>query len=197
MAPPAQFLQRAYCRLMRAMGATVDIDILRAGFYPAGGGVLLASVAPCGHLRPLELLSRGHLLPGYAESIVAGFPASVARRELECIGAGMGWAEPQLLERPLPAEQGPGNVLLITLEHEHVTEVFTAFGEKIVKAEAVARSALQEAHRYIASNAAVGEHLADHRSCCRSHWREEVVFRLSECPGMGSPTPTSLPGFCP
>jgi RNA 3'-terminal phosphate cyclase (ATP) len=161
MAPPAQFLQRAYCRLMRAMGAAIDIDILRAGFYPAGGGVLLASIAPCDHLRPLELLSRGQLLSGYAESIVAGVPASVARRELECIGAGMGWAEPQLLACPLPAEQGPGNVLLITLEHAHVTEVFTAFGEKMVKAEAVARSVLQEAHRYIAANAAVGEHLAD------------------------------------
>lgn len=161
MAPPVQFLQRAYCRLLREMGATIDIDILRAGFYPAGGGVVLASVAPCSGLRPLELLSRGKRVSGYAESIVAGVPASVARRELECIGAGMGWDEPQLLECSLPAEQGPGNALLITLEHEHVTEVFTAFGEKMVRAEAVAKSVLQEARRYIASNAAVGEHLAD------------------------------------
>jgi RNA 3'-terminal phosphate cyclase (ATP) len=161
MAPPVQFLQRAYCRLLREMGAAIDIDILRAGFYPAGGGVVLASVAPCSGLRPLELLSRGTRVAGYAESIVAGVPASVARRELECIGAGMGWGGPQLLECCLPAEQGPGNALLITLEHEHATEVFTAFGEKMVRAEAVAKSVLQEARRYIASNAAVGEHLAD------------------------------------
>lgn len=161
MAPPVEFLQRAYCPLLRAMGAEIEIDMLRAGFYPAGGGVVRASVEPCSGLRPLDLISRGKRISGYAESIVAGVPAGVARRELECIGAGMGWAEPQLLERVLPAEQGPGNALLITLEHEYVTEVFTAFGEKTVKAEAVAETVLHEARRYEASNAAVGEHLAD------------------------------------
>lgn len=161
MAPPVEFLQRAYCPLLRAMGATIDIEMLRAGFYPAGGGVLLASVAPCSRLLPIELLSRGKLLAAYAESIIGGIPPGVARRELECIGAGMGWGAVQLLERRLPAGQGPGNALLVTFEHEHVTEVFTAFGEKKIRAEAVAQSVLQEAQRYIASNAAVGEHLAD------------------------------------
>lgn len=161
MAPPVQFLQRAYCPQLRAMGARIDIEILRAGFYPAGGGVVRASVAPCAGLRPLELLARGKRLSGYAESIVAGVSTSVARRELDCIGTGMGWGESQLQQCVLPAEQGPGNALLITLEHEHVTEVFTAFGEKMVRAEAVAKSVLQEARRYVASHAAVGEHLAD------------------------------------
>lgn len=161
MAPPVQFLQRAYCRVLREMGASIDIDILRAGFYPAGGGVLLASVTPCTRLRPLELLSRGERVSAYAESFIAGVPASVARRELESIGAGMGWDQRQLRECSLPADQGPGNALLITLEHEYVTEVFTAFGEKKVRAEAVADSVLHQARRYIASNAAVGEYLAD------------------------------------
>jgi RNA 3'-terminal phosphate cyclase (ATP) len=36
-----------------------------------------------------------------------------------------------------------------------------AFGEKSVRSEAVAKTALHEARRYIASGAAVGEHLAD------------------------------------
>jgi RNA 3'-terminal phosphate cyclase (ATP) len=161
MAPPAQFLQRAYCRVLRAMGAQIDIDLVRSGFFPAGGGVLAASVTPCSGLRPLELLSRGKRLASFAESIIAGVPASVARRELECIGTGMGWGETQLLVRNLPADQGPGNALVVTLEHENVTEVFTAFGEKMVRAEAVAKAVLQEVRRYIASAAAVDEHLAD------------------------------------
>jgi RNA 3'-terminal phosphate cyclase (ATP) len=161
MAPPLEFLQRAYCRVLASMGATVDIELLRAGFYPAGGGVLVASVAPCPALRPCELLTRGRLLAAYAESMVAKVSPNVARRELECVGAGLGWGESQLLVRHLPAEQGPGNALLITLEHEHVTEVFTAFGARTIKAEAVAQSVLQEVRQYLASNAAVGEHLAD------------------------------------
>lgn len=161
MAPPVQFLQRAYCRVLASMGARIKIDLLRSGFYPAGGGVVVASVAPCAALQPIELLARGKRVAGYAEGIVAGVPASVARRELEIIGAGMGWGEPQLQVCSLPSEQGPGNALLVTIEHEHVTEVFAAFGEKMVRAETVAKAVLQEARRYIASDAAVGEHLAD------------------------------------
>ena len=157
----ARWTGRPNCRVVRALGAEIDVEMLRAGFYPAGGGVVRASVSPCNGLRPLDLVARGKRVAGYAESIVAGVPASVARHELECIGTGMGWAEPQLMECELPAEQGPGNALLITLEHEHVTEVFTAFGEERVRAEAVAESVLDEARRYDASNAAAGEHLAD------------------------------------
>jgi RNA 3'-terminal phosphate cyclase (ATP) len=161
MAPPAQFLQRAYGRVLAAMGATVDFDLRRFGFYPAGGGVLVATVEPCPQLRQIALAERGERRAAFAESFIAGIPAGVAKRELECIGSAMGWAESQLLIRGLPGEQGPGNALLITLEHEHVTQVFAAFGEKNVSAENVAKTALHEARRYIASGAAVDEYLGD------------------------------------
>lgn len=161
MAPPSHFLERAYGRMLKAMGAEIDFRLQRFGFYPAGGGELVAEVQPCARLLPLHLSERGARLHGYAESFVAGVPEAVARRELECIGLGMGWEEAQLLAHRLPAEVGPGNVLLLTLEHEHVTEVFAGFGEKMVRAETVARHTLDRARRYIASGAAVSEYLAD------------------------------------
>lgn len=161
MAPPAQFLQHAYGRVLARMGANVDFQLNRFGFYPAGGGDLVATVQPCKQLQPIELMARGARVAGYAESFIAGVPLNVAKRELECIGTGMGWDESQLLVRGLPGDQGPGNALVITLEYEHVTEVFCGFGEKSVRAEAVAKSALQETRRYLASEAAVGEYLAD------------------------------------
>lgn len=161
MAPPVEFLQRAYCPLLAKMGANVELALERAGFYPAGGGVVTASVTPCAQLTPIDLVERGERRDGYAEAIIAGIPGDVGQRELACIGPGMGWSDAQLRMRGLPADQGPGNALLITLEYEHVTEVAVAFGEKAVRSEAVAKAALNEARRYIASGAAVGEHLAD------------------------------------
>lgn len=161
MAPPAQFLQRSYLPLLARMGARAELELQRFGFYPAGGGVVVATIEPCAQWQPLVLVERGERVSGYAECFVAGVPGGVARRELECIGAGMGWSQEQLLTRGLPEGQGPGNALLITLEYEHVTEVFAGFGEKAVKAELVADRALQEARRFLASGAAVGEHLAD------------------------------------
>ena len=161
MAPPAQFLQRAYGRVLSDMGAKVDIELKRFGFYPAGGGEVVAKVEPCVQLKSLELMERGERISACAESFIAGIPAHVAKRELECVGSSMGWEESQLLVRGLPQDQGPGNALLITLEQQHVTEMFCAFGERAIRAEAVAKHAIQAAREYIRSGAAVGEHLAD------------------------------------
>ena len=73
----------------------------------------------------------------------------------------MGWDESQLLVRGLSGDQGPGNALMVTLEHQHVTDVFCEFGEKTVRAETVAKNVIEQVRRYVASGAAVGEHLAD------------------------------------
>ena len=111
MAPPVQFLQRAYCRVLRDDGGADRYRTSARRFLSgrrrrgARIGVALRG------LRPLELLARGKRVAGYAESIVAGVPASVARRELECVGAGMGWDEPQLLACTLARRAGAGQRL--------------------------------------------------------------------------------------
>jgi RNA 3'-terminal phosphate cyclase (ATP) len=161
MAPPVQFLQRAYLPLLARMGAQAELRLERYGFYPAGGGKMMAEIQPCDELQPLHLHERGERKTAYAESMIAGVPFSVARRELECIATATNWTEEQLRPLELPDAQGPGNVLMLTLEQEGVNEVFCAFGEKGVPAESVAREVVQEYRRYLASNAAVGEHLAD------------------------------------
>ena len=56
---------------------------------------------------------------------------------------------------------GPGNVLTLEIESEHVTEVVTGFGRRGVRAEAVASGAIEEMQRYLDADVAVGEHLAD------------------------------------
>jgi RNA 3'-terminal phosphate cyclase (ATP) len=160
-APPAEFLQRAYGRALSDMGAQVDFRLERAGFYPAGGGAVRATIHPLQGWRKLSLEARGERREAYAESLVAAVPAGVASRELDCVAKAMGWADDQLRFQPLPNDWGPGNALLITLDHEHVTEVFVAFGEKARRAEEVARDVVAQARRYIASGAAVSEHLAD------------------------------------
>lgn len=161
MAPPVHFLQRAYGRVMQDMGAVMEFELNRFGFYPAGGGEIVARVQPCAQLRPLELTSPGKRLAGYAESFVAAVPFNVAMRELECVGTAMGWTEQQLQACGLSADQGPGNALMLTLEHENVTEVFCELGEKNLRAESVAKKLITQARQYIASGAALGEHLAD------------------------------------
>ena len=161
LAPPAPFIDRAYCATLRKMGAAIELDVERVGFYPAGGGVLVARIAPCAQLAPCLLFDRGERRAAYAESVIAGVPVDVAQRELAGVGAGLGWSDANLRTVHLPPSQGPGNVLLATLEYEHVTVVFAAFGEKSVTAENVAKSLVWRVRRYLASGAVVDEYLAD------------------------------------
>lgn len=161
MAPPFHFLARSFLPLLARMGMPAEITLERFGFYPAGGGRVTLKTMPRATPVPLHLDGPGERTGCYAEAYIAGVPAHVAKRELETLGTGMGWTQEQLLIRQLHHDEGPGNVLLATLEHEHVTEVFSAFGERGVLAEKVADSVLHEVREYIASGAAVGEHLAD------------------------------------
>src|SRR5262249_13743089 len=73
----------------------------------------------------------------------------------------LGWPDDALELRMVKGSPGPGNVLLIELASEQITEVFTGFGEKGTMAEAVADKVVDEVRRYLVSNAPVGPYLAD------------------------------------
>jgi len=159
--PPFDFLARSFLPLLARMGANVELTLASYGFYPRGGGEIRARIVPAKHLSALELVARGKLQRGFAEAYVAAIPLHVAQRELDLIRHRMGFAQADLLLQALPNDAGPGNAVTITLEHEHVTEVFTGFGEKGIPAEVIAERAVEGARAYLAANASVDEHLAD------------------------------------
>ena len=56
---------------------------------------------------------------------------------------------------------GAGNVVMIELESENVTELFIGIGKVGIKAEQVARGVLRQAKAYLSLDVPVGEYLAD------------------------------------
>ena len=159
-APPVDFLIRAWLPLMARMGVTQTLALKRHGFYPAGGGEVVATVTPCaGALGALHLTERGAQQALRAEGIVAGIRGGVARRELDTLGRLVPGIEGTV--RELGHEEGPGNALVLDIVHEHVTEVFTGFGERGVTAETIGQQVAHAALRYLHSTAAVDEYLAD------------------------------------
>ena len=161
MAPPFDFLVKAFLPLLATMGARVSTSFERHGFYPAGGGAFGVTLEGGARLSALHLRERGALLEHSAEAVFAQIPASVAFRELETLADALEWpraiCKPNQLVRP----KGPGNVLMATVASEHVTEVFTGFGERGVRAEDVAGAVAAEVARYLRAGVPVGEHLAD------------------------------------
>lgn len=162
MAPPFHFVERCYAPLLRRLGADATLSLRRLGFHPAGGGEIEAVIQPAGErLAPVDLLERGAPVEAWAECLAPGLPRAVARRELDALGRALGWTAAQLREGAVRQNEGPGNALLATLAHEHVTELVSALGERGRSSEDVAAGLAREVRAYQAGDGALGPHLAD------------------------------------
>jgi RNA 3'-terminal phosphate cyclase (ATP) len=161
MAPSYHFLEHSYAPLMRRLGAPVELQLRRAGFYPAGGGQFEAVLGTAQALQPFDLMERGPLCSAQGHCLAPALPRRVGRRELDRLGEALGWGPEHLVEMSARQNEGPGNALMAFLQYEHVTEVFAAFGGRGLRSEDVADALVQEVQAYQASEAALGPYLAD------------------------------------
>ncbi len=159
-APPFEFLDRVFASVLEPMGAKVDLQLERAGFYPTGGGRIVAAIepAPAG-LGAFERLDRGALTDQRGEILTSGLAAHVARRERAELQTRLGDDFPV---RVCPcAAVGPGNAVIVDLSFEHGRAVFVGFGARGKPAETVAAEAAAQATAFVEANVAVDVHLAD------------------------------------
>jgi RNA 3'-terminal phosphate cyclase (ATP) len=159
-APPFDFVERVFVPLINRMGPKIGLRLKRHGFYPAGGGRVIATIEPA-PLARLDLLERGQPTSRLATAIIAQLPGHIAERELAGVRERLGWGEDQCRVLGIRESSGPGNALLLELASEHITEMFSAFGAVGKSAESVADEAITDAREYLNSNAAVGPCLAD------------------------------------
>jgi len=161
MAPPFEFLSRAFLPVLGRMGAQVSARLLRHGFYPRGGGRIEVEIVPPA-LAPIDGTDRGMLKSVSATALLAALTFDIAEREIRTASKLLpDWPDDAFAVRQLPDAQGPGNVLLLEAEFEHVTEIVTGFGKLGVSAESLAKTAARRMTGFIASGAFAGPYLAD------------------------------------
>jgi RNA 3'-terminal phosphate cyclase (ATP) len=159
-APPYDFLSYAFLPLLEKMGVKTESELIRPGFYPAGGGKFSVRIVPAHRLKPLELVEKGPEKAIEVIGMVSDLPKSIAENEVEIILSQMHWDHGcgKAVEVSSP---GPGNIVFARLAFEHVSEVFTGFGQKGVPLKTVAENVVKQASLWLAAGVPVGEHLAD------------------------------------
>ena len=160
LAPPFEFIAKVFLPIINRMGPVVEARLVRHGFYPRGGGRIEVDITPA-PLLPIECVDRGALLERSACALFAALPFDIAEREINVARTSLDWSERECFVRELPTDQGPGNILLLTAAFEHVTEIFTGFGQLGVPAERVAKTAVGRMRGYLAADAFAGPYLAD------------------------------------
>ncbi|MEW5723060.1 MAG: RNA 3'-terminal phosphate cyclase [Thermodesulfobacteriota bacterium] len=160
-APPFEFLQRSFIPIISKMGPIINVKLERYGFFPAGGGKIVADITPTPTLDRIEITRRGEIKSVKALVLLSRLPRHIGQREVKTVAELLGWPPESLVVEEVHGSSGPGNVVMLEVESENVTEVFTGFGMKGVPAEKVAQEAAEEAKQYLDSAAAVGRRLAD------------------------------------
>jgi RNA 3'-terminal phosphate cyclase (ATP) len=61
-APSAYHMKFVLLPILKQMGIQAELDIIRPGYVPKGGGIIEVRVEPAGKLKPLSLTERGKLL---------------------------------------------------------------------------------------------------------------------------------------
>ncbi len=160
--PCFHFLQLDWLPLLWEIGFRISMEMERAGFYPEGGGLIRMVVEAAGQLAPLLRTERGALRSIKGLSAVAGLDVTIAERQrrqaLRRLAA-MGLAA-ELEVVTLPA-RSRGTFLLLLAHFEGGQCCYYALGERGKPAERVADEAVDQLQRFLNTEAAVDEYVAD------------------------------------
>ncbi len=160
-APSFDFLQTTWIGYLRKLGFELEVELIRSGFYPRGGGEIRARISPLSKVRELHLTTRGELTTAGGFGRVADLPESIAKTISRRIATKLKSAG---IESHIPmesTENGPGAIAGITFRQAPVATTFIAHGEKGKPSEKVADEAVEEALAYRDSGCPVDPHSAD------------------------------------
>lgn len=57
--PPVEYMQNVFLQLLAKFGCSAKIDIIRKGYYPAGGAEVVARIEPLDSIKPIKALDTG------------------------------------------------------------------------------------------------------------------------------------------
>jgi len=169
--PPADHVRRVWMPFLAMMGVDADLAVERAGWYPAGGGMLCCTVKGRGPspLAPLVLEDSGALESVILRVVISNLPMHIPERMIErargrlrsLLGdAGLAGVEIRDETEVLGAE-GPGVMLLIEGKGGGRHGGHGVLGEKGKPAERVAEEAVEGFAAFLRSDATVDAFTAD------------------------------------
>lgn len=159
--PPFDFLTECFFPALRKMGYCVDGNLNAYGYYPAGGGEIVAEIGVPNDLRIFEHLDRGKEVSRSLEALISNLPGDIAKRELETASKLLGIDYETGCRFRSTDSRGPGNALFGRLEYETGTALMAQFGQKGVSAEQVGKRLAKQMKTFASSSATVDHHLAD------------------------------------
>ena len=160
--PSFHYLAETFLPALAAMGVRAEATLRRWGWYPRGGGELEATIKPTARraLRGFVADTRDATVPIRGLSAVSHLPQSIAKRQRDRAAARLAAAgvPTQIAVVEATSAFGAGTLLFLAIRGR---AGFSALGRRGLPAEEVADVAVAPLLAFLASGAAVDDHLAD------------------------------------
>ncbi len=79
--PTFDYLRYVVRPAYKILGINFDVNVLKRGYYPKGGGIVKASIEPCNKLNVLDMVSAPKIEPKMI-SVCSSLPKHVAERQI-------------------------------------------------------------------------------------------------------------------
>ena len=180
--PCFHYLDWHWRPLLARLGIQFDLTLAMAGFYPRGGGELLARIPGGAQPVGLDLQERGTLQQIRGISAVGNLPLEIAERQRRQALKRLKMVVPRVavdvIIESLPA-RSRGTLLVLLAEFENSQACFSALGALGKPAERVADEAVDELATFLKSIGAIDSWLADQLLLPLSLAKETSTVRTS------------------
>jgi RNA 3'-terminal phosphate cyclase (ATP) len=158
--PPIDYFRHIFCNFLEKMGVDINIEILKYGFYPKGGGKVRVIIKPCKKLKSINLVERGKLEKTDGRSIVSENlrEKRVAERQFEGVRKILRLENETITYVPTLS---PGSSINLHAHFKNCKLGASSIGELGKPAEKVGEEAAEHLMRQISSNACLDKHMAD------------------------------------
>lgn len=169
MSPPIDYLRYVLQPLLKRLGYRIDIEVVRRGHYPRGGGIVKVIVDPVHGLESMDIVERGDIKIIKGRSHCVKLPGHVAERQAkaakDCL-LSRGINKPieielEYYEPDRDPHLGPGSGIVLYSETENSILGGDALGAKGKYAEEVGKEAAEKLYRELSTGAAIDRHAAD------------------------------------
>ena len=159
--PPIDYMRLVHIPTLRAFGPSLDLDVIARGFYPEGGGEVVAEVSPAGGLSAVDVGSQGKVLRIEGVAYARNLPEHVVTRMKHSALKSM------LVPREVKIESDPGKGhstgagMVLAAVCENTVLGASALGGKGIQSEVLGENCARDLLETLSSLATVDEHMLD------------------------------------
>ena len=158
-APTTDYLLDVFLPNLRNMGIDINLELVKSGFYPAGGGEIRAYIKPLITSFPLYIGRKNADMVLKARITLASLDLDIAKRQERLLQ--IAFPDLKYIEIRQNRAISAGNVVEMMVQKGSSSDVVTSIGRRGLPSNKLIKQLVKEVNELIDAPVAIGKYLAD------------------------------------